>query len=125
MAALAISDLTQPKVVTWFRLYASLLCIFGAGLMVAGLFLFEPARSRFPDVEMDKLGVVLMGFTFFGVHAVALLPVRKQWLWTYSLVVIALGVGSCFLPFCIPMLIFWVKRETKSYFSYVDKIPVA
>ena len=121
----AVSDLMRPKVITWFRFYAGLLSILGAGFMAVGLFLFEPVSGKFPDLELDRIGLVLMGFALFGVHAVALLPVRRPWLWTYSLVVIALGVSSCFLPFCIPMLIFWVKRETKSYFNYVDKTPVA
>lgn len=40
------------------------------------------------------------------------------WLWTYDLVIICLGMTStCILPASIPLLIFWLKPETKRYFG--------
>jgi len=43
---------------------------------------------------------------------------REPWAWIYGIVTIGIGMTSCAtLPFCIPLLIFWIKPETKAYFD--------
>jgi hypothetical protein len=42
----------------------------------------------------------------------------KPRVWIYDLVIICLGTSSIlFLPFCIPLIIFWVKPETRTWFG--------
>ncbi len=46
-----------------------------------------------------------------------LLP-AKPWVWVYNLIIICLGLTSCcFLPATIPLLIHWIKPETKAWFN--------
>ena len=45
----------------------------------------------------------------------------RPWVWTYDLVVICFGFTSaCFFPFCIPLLIFWLKPPVKEWFGKKD-----
>jgi hypothetical protein len=42
--------------------------------------------------------------------------------WIYGIVLIALGMTSaCFVPACIPLLIYWLKPDAKSYFQPEQK----
>ena len=76
-------------------------------------------------LEMSRLGALVMGSVLLlmglGLLVASLLPLvlrPRPWLWTYDLVIICLGMTSaCFLPACIPLLIFWLKPGMKSYFG--------
>jgi hypothetical protein len=60
----------------------------------------------------------IMCLPLFGACLLPLVLRPQPWLWTYDLVIICLGMTSaCFLPACIPLLIFWLKPETKHYFG--------
>jgi 1-acyl-sn-glycerol-3-phosphate acyltransferase len=42
----------------------------------------------------------------------------RKWVWIYGIVLIALGMTSiCFLPFLIPLLIFWCKPEVRGWYE--------
>lgn len=110
------SPSTVPTAVKWFRLYAGFWCLFGAVVLALGVFLMVRDHAILGP-EWRNISSVLAGGLIFGMHAIALFSPRKRWLWAYSLVVIALGVGSCFMPICIPMLVYWVKQDTKQYFG--------
>jgi hypothetical protein len=63
-------------------------------------------------------GCLLIGLALFGACLLPLILRPRPWLWTYNLVVICVGMTSaCFLPFCIPLLIFWLKPEVKAHFG--------
>jgi hypothetical protein len=65
-------------------------------------------------------GVVLMtvAAALVGVFVAAFFLPRKPWAWTFHLVLIALGFTSaCCLPACVPLLIFWIRPETKAWFG--------
>jgi uncharacterized membrane protein len=112
----------NPQVVAWFKIYSAFLCLLYLAVAAASLFFFlaDPA-----DVQMSATMAHLMGALFLlmglGLFAACLLPLLvspRPWLWTYDLVIICLGMTSaCFLPACIPLLIFWLKPETKRYFG--------
>jgi len=104
----------QPqKVVGWFKVYTGALCF--CYLAAGGFELF----LIFDDPAERTLGIVLL-FVAVSLFSACLLPLILQprpWLWTYDLVIICLGMTSaCFLPAAIPLLIAWMKPETKSYF---------
>jgi hypothetical protein len=66
------------------------------------------------------MGVIyaILGVVFGIVFLVALFLPAKPFNWIVGIVVIALGMTSCCLwPALIPMLIFWVKPETKAFFG--------
>lgn len=112
----------RPQVIMWFRAYCVVLCVLylaAAGFSLV-FFLVDPTTLEMPRVGAYVVGAFLLGLGLVLFVAV-LLPLILQprpWLWTYDLVVICLGMTSaCFLPACIPLLIFWLKPEVKSYFG--------
>jgi uncharacterized membrane protein len=76
-------------------------------------------------LEMKAFAAKLTGILFLGLGLVLmaafLIPLfvkPRPWVWIYDLVLICLGLTSCcFWPICIPLLLFWVKPETKIYFA--------
>ena len=116
-----------PAVLTWFRLYAGalavvylLVAIFGFGLTWFAWSNPDLSTSTRDATEMlimgaiyGVMGLLLMPFFAFG----AFMP-AKPWAWVYGIVLIAIGCTSCAcLPAAIPLLIFWLKPETKVYFG--------
>src|SRR5262245_22541688 len=93
---------------------------FAAGGVAALVF-----RKRLVDPESPEGLFIFIGLTFLvmgaglaAVYIAAMLLPPMPWLWTYNLVLICLGMGSaCYLPICIPLLIFWLKPENKAYFG--------
>jgi hypothetical protein len=109
-------------VVKWFRIYCWVLCVLYLLVALASVpfLVVDPAK-----LEMSPSGARLMGAALFvmglGFLAASILPLvlrPRPWLWTYDVVIICLGMTSaCFLPACIPLLIFWMKPEVKAYFG--------
>jgi hypothetical protein len=83
------------------------------------LFVADPG-----ELEMDRAvaRLVATAFLVFGLALAGafLLPfvvAPKPWVWVYGIVLICLGMTSaCILPFAIPLLIFWIKDQTKGYY---------
>ena len=112
----------QPAAVLWFRVFAVamaalyLLCI-GVGLVI--LF-FGESWLEMEHMDAFFLGPVLivLSVPFLIIYAAAVFLPRKPWVWIYDLVLIAGGFTSCCtLPFCVALLIFWLKPEVKAYFG--------
>ena len=114
--------MVRPPVIKWFRFYCWVLCVMYLAVAAFSLmfFLADPV-----ELEMSRMAALVMGVCVLlmglGLLVASLLPLvlrPRPWLWTYDLVIICLGMTSaCFLPACIPLLIFWLKPETKSYFG--------
>lgn len=112
----------KPKVVFWFQVYCWVLCV-----MYLAVAAFSMVFFTLPAEEMDMPQPLsyLMGLLFLVMGLVLMLACMlplllrpRPWLWTYNLVIICLGMTSaCFLPFCIPLLIFWLKPEAKNHFG--------
>lgn len=112
----------KPKVVSWFIAYDIVLCVMYALVIVLGLvFLLMPHA----DLDMGPVEALIIGGMFLGIGLIflvaCLVPLfisPRPWVWIYNLVVICIGMTSaCTLPFCIPLLIFWLKPETKRYYG--------
>ncbi|MEN6306553.1 MAG: hypothetical protein ABFD91_02255 [Anaerohalosphaeraceae bacterium] len=117
----APSAKTRPGVILWFKVYCGLLCLMYFLVMAASLifFLVDPEELETEAGVALIMGVVmaLTGGALFAVVLVPLILSPRPWLWIYDLIVICLGMTSaCFWPICIPLLIFWLKPETKQYF---------
>lgn len=111
-----------PGVIIWFKIYAALLCFL---YLLTGAFSFvflfgDPSELDMPE-NMARIVGVMMLVISAGLFVICLLPLilkPKPWLWVYNLVVICLGMTSaCFLLICVPMLIFWLKPETRRYYG--------
>lgn len=122
----------KPKVITWFNVYAIVMIVIYVLLTIAGVALFvfsdsiaNASSDSSGNAQTDAMEFVIMGIFYvaFGVvlaiaFVVGLLAPRKFWAWVYNLVLICLGLTSCcFWPITIPLLIFWLKDETKQWYK--------
>jgi hypothetical protein len=112
------------KTYFWYRVYlASLagLSLFGAGI---GVFLLIGSQSASISAQEAQefllMGIIygILGFLVAIIYAVALFLPKKPWNWIVGIVFIAFGMTSCCtIPAAIPLLIFWIKPETKAVFG--------
>lgn len=125
MAAFAPIPATQdsrPTVVIWFKVYAAFLAAIYLAVAAVSLvfFLTDPIK-----LEISKNEAVLIGILFLALGlllAVAsVIPIfarPRPWSWVYAVILICMGMTSaCFLPVCIPLLIFWLKPDVKAYYG--------
>ncbi len=116
----------MPKVLRWFRVYLGVLCLGYALTAALGV-----CFAFFPDLSAkltDDGSLVVKGWVLLIVSVLLLVGVAlpfflkpQPWVWTYDLVVICFGMMSACLIFgCLPLLIFWIKPETKRYFGRRD-----
>jgi len=80
----------------------------------------DPAGARLDTPEahmMAKIFTVLGGALLVPFAAGPFLP-RCRWAWVFGLILICSGMTSaCCLPAAIPLLIWWLKPETKEYYN--------
>ena len=111
-----------PPVWTWYRVYAGAMTLLYVGVVVLGLvFGVLAPESRNPSDPPPWFFALMFG-CIGGPLAIAFgaaffLPLRP-WAWIYHLVLICIGLTSvCCMPAAIPLLIFWIKPETKQFFG--------
>lgn len=110
------------KVFFWYRVYCAVLLflylavtIFGIGLAV-----LRPETGEYRSEEIFIMGVVyaVAGAVFAVAFTIAILLPPKPYNWIVGIVAIAIGMTSCcFVPVCVPLLIYWIKPETKAFFG--------
>lgn len=120
--ALAPDNETGRKTFFWYRVYCGALAALYLLVAVGGGFvaIYQPRMPDTKPEEMIIMGTIyaVMGAIFFLIFAVALILPPKPYNWIVGIVMMALGMTSCcFLPFLVPLLIYWVKPETKAYFG--------
>ena len=114
----------RPAVVTWQHRYCALMALMYVVCIGLGVFMIvfrnEGADESQSVGELLFMGIALivLGVVLALVYAVAPFLRPAPWLWTFHLVLIAFGMTSlCCLPACIPLLIGWIKPETRQYFG--------
>ena len=106
----------------WFKVYCGVLCFTYIALAAMSLIFFfiPPEEMDMPVPAVRLVGVLflVMGLLLSAVCALPFFVAPRPWVWVYGMVLICLGMTSaCFLPACIPLLIFWIKPEAKRYFG--------
>ena len=110
------------KTFFWYRVYLAVLAFLYLAVTVLGIgiaIIRPDTRDQSPE-EMLIMGIVyaVVGAVFFVLFAVALFLPPKPFNWIVGIIAIAVGMTSCcFIPFCVPLLIFWMKPETKAFFG--------
>ena len=114
-------NLTTPPAHKWFILYCVLMALVYLFTAIMGIFfLFAEPDQEMSAEEATVMGTVILilGLVFFVPYALAPFLPRKSWVWVFGLVLICLGLGSaCCLPICIPLLIYWLKPEMKTFYG--------
>ena len=120
------APIEPPPVWRWYVVYCVLMAALYLGVSVVGLFLLVAApQLAAADPNEDALGLRIQGVILAGMGLVFITPFaiapflpKKPWAWVYHIVMIALGMTSvCCLPATIPLLIFWIKPETRQFFG--------
>lgn len=114
----------RPAVVRWFYVYCGVLCAIYLAVAACCLpfFLIEPSELDMGKTEAVLMGVMMlvMGLVFFVLFLMPFFLPQRPWVWVFDLVLICIGMTSaCFLLACVPLLLFWVKPETKAWFGKV------
>lgn len=118
--------LAKPTVVTWYQVYCCLMMtlyvVVGIGAVALYLNLDNLGEMEGEDRTMltiQSLIYVAMSVPLTIFFLVGFLVPRRRWGWIYGIIAIALGLTSCCTwPATIPLLIYWLKPETKAYFGY-------
>jgi hypothetical protein len=119
-----IQEERAPEGVTYFRIYAIIMIVINALAALAGLVLmflplFSPKASP-GDTEAWIIGLLYggVGTVFCVPFIIALFGGRRPWVHTLGTVMIALAMTQiCCLPILIPLLITWLKPETKRWYG--------
>lgn len=116
----------RPPVVVWYRVYCGLMAGLYLLVLAAGIFLATVGPEVMPDVssedamamEISGWVYLVLGAVFFVPFAMGLFLGNAPWCWIYGIVLICLSFTSvCCLPAGIPLLIFWIKPETKAWYG--------
>ena len=82
---------------------------------------FPDFSAKITDDENPAVtGWILLvaGILFLVASALPFFLKPKPWVWVYDLVIICSGMlSTCLIVASIPLLIFWIKPETKKYFG--------
>jgi len=114
---------TEPRVVAWFRAYCWFQVSLSVGFGLVGLYMFLVRRGLFgyyrssTDYEAVGFFLLISALVWGGASFLGTRVAPDAAAWTLGLVLIALGLTSCCLPLCLPLLIFWLKPETQQFFG--------
>ena len=115
----------RPGVWPWFVAYAILMALLYLALAGFGVTVLAVGPDQFADRETGAeewvgiaIALIAVGLVLGLAHAIAPFLPHRPGAWIYDLVLIALGLGSmCLWPMTIPLLIFWIKPESKRWFG--------
>lgn len=110
------------KTFFWYRVYCgAMVAIYVLTMGLGAVLIFSPPDpDSFSSAENTIAGSVylVIGLVFAVVFAVALFLPRRSYNWIVGIVMMAIGMTSCcFVPAVLPLLIFWVRPETRAYFG--------
>lgn len=122
---LLMEEERPPEAIYYFRIYAiimllSLLGFFGSGLWM----MLEPMMKRAgspvsPGEWIAGFIITVLSAIFIVPHAIVLFAGRSKWVYTLAVVLIGMSMlwNTCCLPITIPLLIVWMKPETKKWYG--------
>lgn len=123
-----MDTMSKPRVVKWFKVYCWILAVlYVLTIPMSLVFLIvSPEELEMPWIVARAVGGILLILDVLLITASLLgaFLSPRPWVWIYGLILICLGMTSaCFLPICIPLLIFWIRQETKAYYGRTIPVP--
>jgi len=122
---------TRPGVVLWFKIFcgfmiAVYLLVAGMGAVLLAMpdAFTDPNAGFASNQPSDHTEALILGGIYLTLGAVLAIAYaipfflgRRKGTWVYNLVMICLSMTSfCCLPAAIPLLIFWIKQETRDWY---------
>ncbi len=122
---LLMEEHKPPEAVYYFRIYAVLMLLMLLGWFGMGLYLMLGPLIRGSSGSSATgewiMGLFLAGFSFLIIvpHAIVLFAGNARWAYTLGLILIGLNMlwNTCCLPITIPLLVYWMKPETKRWYG--------
>ena len=114
------SNTGKPEVIGWYKLFCIFMAIVYLLLIPLGVFLVS---QDYDDQEILVNGIILimLGPPFSIAFGLGAFWDNKPWHWIYGLALIAISLSSCCcFPISIPLILYWLKPETKAYFERVS-----
>ena len=112
-----------PQALLWLKIYS----VFMGFIYLAVVALFASLVFFLDSGEVDPIDlftffiVGVMCLVFGAAHFAAVLIDRQKWGFPAGLAVICIGLTSCATwPITIPLLVYWLKPETKAWFQPAD-----
>lgn len=107
----------RPAVITWLRVYAVLTLLVYVTVTVGWILMtiHVPMQSGERVIVYAVCGSILV--VLGGINLLAAVAPYKPWGWIVGLIAICLGLSSCTALAAVPLLLFWVKPETKAAFG--------
>ena len=107
----------KPSVLVWYKVFCATMAALYGLLLLLGVFVlnsFTPNDEAF----IDGILLVLFGPPIAIAFGLGIFWDEKPWHWVYGIVLICISLTSCCcFPVSIPLLIYWLKPKTKSYFN--------
>jgi hypothetical protein len=113
---------TGRKTYFWYRMYCSALVVLYLAMAVVGAIAMVGSYGANVEKPQDAFNggvfLLVLGLVLAVIFIIGVILSPKPMSWIFGIVLIALGMTSvCFLPFTLPLLVFWIKPETQRYFG--------
>ena len=69
------------------------------------------------EFQVTSIIMIVFSVPFALFYFVSCFLAHRGWHWIWGFITIGIGMTGCCLPVCIPLLIFWIKRETKAWLN--------
>jgi len=112
----------RPAVCQWFTGYCVLMAFAGLGLLILGGLLMILPETRTPAETLrqriDGASYIVAAPILVAAFLAAPFLPPRPWAWVGQLVLIAVGMSiCCCLPLATPLLLYWIKGETRAYYG--------
>ena len=113
---------TEPKVFLWYRIYNGLMALMY--VLLAGFFWWLKSLDLEFETPEEEMEIVVMAWVMLVVglplalfYLFCCFKTHRGWHWVLGFFSIGIGMTGCCLPVCIPLIIFWIKPETKAWLN--------
>ena len=114
----------NPPVWKWYLIYCGAMTalyvfvlVLGVGLFMFGDQLGAPRNQGAPEMTVMGILYAVLGAVLALMYVAPFVLPRSKAAWIYGFITIGIGFTSCCtLPASIPLIIFWLKPETKAFF---------
>jgi hypothetical protein len=112
----------RPGVVIWARIYAIAYALLYLAALVGGCALLADSGDlhgrEADDLMTSGVALIAISLPFLAFALVVSSAPRTKWGWIVNVVLMGLSASSCLcLPAAIPLIIFWLKPETKRWYG--------
>lgn len=112
----------KPEKWSWFVFYCGTLALTYGLCVLGGIFCMvlatQSSGAEATELMFTGIALTVICLPFLVISVGAPFTPRKSWAYVFHILMIALGMTSCcWWPICIPLLIEWVKPETKAWYD--------